>query len=220
MAHTPDEYEELRRQIDDLKRQNDILRMEHEISSYKKEIGEMSGLMSTPASDRVHRSVGPKKVWSTLPKGRPDDARGVDKGLSVETGTDNHDIPDRFVTARRPTTGSTGRSKDVTIKPATFDGSVAWLDYKAHFEACAELNGWTKAQKGLYLSVSLRGHAQGVFGNLGSGKHDYDDLVTALEERFAPPNQTELYRVQLRERRQKASESVAELKLNRPGLWI
>ena len=50
-----------------------------------------------------------------------------------------------------------------------------------------------------------------MFGNLGSGKHDYDDLVKALEERFAPPNQTELYRVQLRERRQKASESMAEL---------
>ena len=209
--HTPDELEELHRQIDDLKKQNEILRMEHEISSYKKEIGEMSGLMSSPASERFQQSPGHKKVWSTLLKGRPDKVRGVDKGLPVETGTDNHDIPYRFVTARKSPTGSTGRSKDVTIKPATFDGSVAWLDYKAHFEACAELNGWTNAQKGLYLSVSLRGHAQGVFGNLGSGKHDYGDLVTALEERFAPPNQTELYRVQLRERRQKASENMAEL---------
>ena len=94
------------------------------------------------------------------------------------------------------------------MKQATFDGSVAWTDYKAHFAACAELNGWKKQQKGLYLSVSLRGQAQGVFGNLGTGKHDYDDLVTVLEERFAPPNQTELYRVKLRVRRQKASESM------------
>ena len=84
------------------------------------------------------------------------------------------------------------------MKPATYDGSVAWMDYKANFDACSELNGWADQQKGLYLSVSLRGQAQGVFGNLGSGKHDYDDLVKALEERFAPPNQTELYRVQLR----------------------
>ena len=97
------------------------------------------------------------------------------------------------------------------MKPATYDGSVAWMDYKAYFDACSELNCWTDQQKGLYLSVSLRGQAQGVFGNLGSGKHDYDDLVKALEERFAHPNQTELYRVQLRERRQKASESMAEL---------
>ena len=36
-------------------------------------------------------------------------------------------------------------------------------------------------------------------------------MIKALEERFAPPNQTELYRAQLRERRQKASESLSEL---------
>ena len=36
-------------------------------------------------------------------------------------------------------------------------------------------------------------------------------LVAALEERFAPPNQTELYRVQLRESGQKASETLSEL---------
>jgi hypothetical protein len=32
-----------------------------------------------------------------------------------------------------------------------------------------------------------------------------------LEERFAPPNQKDLYRVQLKERRQKASETLPEL---------
>ena len=36
-------------------------------------------------------------------------------------------------------------------------------------------------------------------------------LFKALEDRFASPNQTELNRVQLRERRQKATESLSEL---------
>ena len=49
-------------------------------------------------------------------------------------------------------------------------------------------------KKVLYLAVSLSGQAQGVFGNLGK-TNDYLTLVTALEEMFAPPNQTELYRV-------------------------
>ena len=35
--------------------------------------------------------------------------------------------------------------------------------------------------------------------------------MKALEERFAPPNQTELYRAQLTERRQKPAESLPEL---------
>ena len=99
----------------------------------------------------------------------------------------------------------------VKLKPATFDGTVHWTDYKAHFDASAELNGWTDKEKGLYLAVSLRGQAQGVFGNLSSKSNDYKELSNALQERFAPPNQTELYRVQLKERRQKASESLTEL---------
>ena len=97
------------------------------------------------------------------------------------------------------------------IKPATYDGSASWLDYHAHFEACAEINGWTESHKGLYLAVSLRGSAQGVLGNLPKGaKPDYRALMRALKERFAPPSQTKLYRVQMRERRQKAGETLPE----------
>ena len=204
-------YEEMSRQIEELQRQNQMLKLEHELRSYRQELGEMSGLLSTPAPGKDEQGLGSRKVWSDIPKGRPDDAHGAEAGLSEAEGIDSHEIPDRFVTNRKKPASSGSKSKDVIMKPATYDGSVAWMDYKAHFDACAELNGWTDQQKGLYLSVSLRGQAQGVFGNLESGKHDYGDLVRALEERFAPPNQTELYRVQLRERRQKASESMAEL---------
>lgn len=99
-----------------------------------------------------------------------------------------------------------------SIKPATYDGSGPWLDYHAHFEACADINGWSYATKGLYLAVSLRGNAQGVLGNMPRGtKPDFDSLVQALEDRFAPPSQTELYRVQMRERRQRAGETLPEL---------
>ena len=60
--------------------------------------------------------------------------------------------------------------------------------------------------------MALRGQAQGILGDLPTDKQqDYISLVKALEERFAPPNQTELYRVQLTERRQKPTESLPEL---------
>ena len=98
------------------------------------------------------------------------------------------------------------------IRPATYDGSSSWLDYKSHFEACAKLSQYDYTEKGLYLSVSLRGLAQGVLGNLSvDTQMDYNELVRALNDRFAPPDQMELYRIQLRERRQKASESLPEL---------
>lgn len=59
--------------------------------------------------------------------------------------------------------------------------------------------------------MSLRGQAQGVFGNPKSKRTDYRELPQALEDRFAPGNPTELHRVQLRDRRQKATETMAEL---------
>ena len=102
------------------------------------------------------------------------------------------------------------KSLNMKIKPATFNGSKYCLDFRAHFEVCAELNWWTEKERGMYLVVSLRGRTQGVFGNLAGGTHNYTELIKALEERFSPPNQTELYRVQLQERKQKASESLSE----------
>jgi hypothetical protein len=50
-----------------------------------------------------------------------------------------------------------------------YDGSGAWLDYHAHFEACAELSEWNYNQKGLHLAVSFQGSAQGVLGNMPKG---------------------------------------------------
>jgi hypothetical protein len=64
----------------------------------------------------------------------------------------------------------------------------------------------------MYLAVSLRGNAQGVLGNLPSyEQRDFLYLCKALEQRFAPDNQTELYRAQLRERKQHSVESLPEL---------
>ena len=118
----------------------------------------------------------------------------------------------------RPSPGPTSINIDtadkskLSFKPDKFDGTHSWLDYHSHFEACAEINDWSLHQKGLYLAVSLQGQARGVLGNLPRGTQpDYLTLVKALEERFSPPSQTDLYRVQFRERRQRAGETLPEL---------
>lgn len=125
----------------------------------------------------------------------------------------HHRLPDRNKQSedddrRIPTTEHT--LTGASIKPATFDGNRSLLDYKSHFEAWVE---WmVRKTKGLYLAVSLRGQTQGVLGNLGGGvSHYYFILVNAFEERFLPTNQIELYRAQLREKRQKATGTLPEL---------
>ena len=73
-----------------------------------------------------------------------------------------------------------------------------------HFEVCAELNSWLSQEKGMYLAISLRGNTQGVLCNLpGADQRVSNALCIALEQRFAPTNQPELYRAQLREGEQR-----------------
>ena len=75
----------------------------------------------------------------------------------------------------------------------------------------------------MYLAVSLRGQAQGVLGNLPDIlQMDFKELSRSLEERFSPINQTELYRAQLKDRRQKATKTLPQLgqdirRLTRPA---
>ena len=76
---------------------------------------------------------------------------------------------------------------------------------------CAELNELSKVQKGLYLAVSLRRHAQSGLGNLpAEDRNNFEKLIKALSERFSPESQTELSRDQLKERQWKHGENNPE----------
>lgn len=175
---------------------------------------------SAPQENRMHAQHHlPLQVHSQIPV--PAQAQQQLATGELSTVTDsvgqrrNNDFARRSFNSRPPTQMPITTDRNATkcnIKPATFDGSHSWIDYKSHFDACAAINNWSDREKGLYLAVSLRGAAQGVLGNVSSETgQQYNLLVEALEERFAPPNQTELYRAQLKERRQRASETLTEL---------
>ena len=96
--------------------------------------------------------------------------------------------------------------------PSTFEGTTPWIDFKTHFKCCAVLNEWDDKQKGLFLAVSLRGAAQQVLSFVkAEGNAEYEELMGALEKRFAPPNIEELYKSELRGRRHRQGESLLEL---------
>ncbi|MES9884370.1 MAG: hypothetical protein ABW185_26280, partial [Sedimenticola sp.] len=175
-----------------LERENDNLKMQLEMVNINRQIEDLQ-------TQDDHRTC--------VKTGFPSPAKHKTRSDDMPQGAHSEPLIEDNVTVRkRP-----GSSRTTMVKAAAYDGTSSWLDYKAHFETCSEINGWSYVDKGLYLAVSLRGQAQGVFGNLSERTKDYNSLVKAIGERFAPPNQTELYRVQLRERRQKASESLSEL---------
>ena len=55
-------------------------------------------------------------------------------------------------TPKSPQTKAKGHT-GIKVKPATFDGTGSWKDYRAHFDVVAELKGWPPTEKGLYLAV-------------------------------------------------------------------
>ncbi|KAH3700295.1 hypothetical protein DPMN_075270 [Dreissena polymorpha] len=193
------ELDALYEELEQLRIQNQRLRLESEISGLQLEMD----CMDTESTDhkRLSRSAGMKQEASS--PCISEHTRAPDPKYAEDTPN--------YVTKRRSTSETPSKERTAIMRPATNNGFGSWSDYKAHFDACSELNIWTEKEKGLYLAVSLRGQAQGVFGNLSKQCDDYTELVIALQERFQPPNQTELYRVQLRERKQRALENLSEL---------
>jgi len=125
-----------------------------------------------------------------------DRKRSESKGTVTEGSDEATKFPQR--TLKRP-----------VVTPMSYDGTTPLLDFITHFEMCSTLNYWTEEEKKLYLGVALRGQAQQLLAV--PEKKSYAELVDALKQRFAPPNQTELYRVQLRSRTRKNGESLPEL---------
>ena len=98
------------------------------------------------------------------------------------------------------------------IKPDRYDGKTSWPSYLKHFELCSELNEWSEKDKLQYLAVLLTGSAQQVLSTMPKdATGDYQKLVKALQARFDPLGRQELYRAQLRNRRQKPAENLVEM---------
>ena len=128
---------------------------------------------------------------------------------------DERDRRDRFHSGRSangptgddvPVRGTTG------IRPGIYDGSSSWEDYQAQFEVVAELHGWSPAVMAMCLAASLRGEAQAVLADLNiHARRDYPALVNALSRRFDPAHQTEVFRIQLKNRTRRKEEALPEL---------
>ncbi|KAJ8046575.1 hypothetical protein HOLleu_05289 [Holothuria leucospilota] len=62
------------------------------------------------------------------------------------------------------------------------------------------------------LAACLRGEAQAVLADLNiHARRDYPSLVNALSRRFDPAHQTEVFRIQLKNRTRRKEESLPEL---------
>ena len=99
-----------------------------------------------------------------------------------------------------------------SIRPGVYDGSTSWDDYLTQFEIIAELHSWSPDVMAMCLAASLKGEAQAILADLNTAaRRNYSSLVNALSSRFSPAHQTEVYRIQLKNKYRKRDESLPEL---------
>lgn len=97
-------------------------------------------------------------------------------------------------------------------KPHSYDGTSSWNDYKIHFETVSKLNQWSEEVKSLKLIACMSGTALAVLGDIDiNNPPKYQELLDILTKRFAPTNQTEMYRAQIETRIRKRNETLPEL---------
>ena len=58
-----------------------------------------------------------------------------------------------MTTRRRENIARSDKRKTDIVKPDNFDLSAPWIDFKSHFEFCAEFNKWTVDRKGKIRGV-------------------------------------------------------------------
>ena len=141
---------------------------------------------NTPSSD-----VFIKPVPVTCPQ--------IDKPISV--------VSSPSISFNNHNSGNVGYTK-----PNSYDGKSNWSDYKVHFEIVAQLNGWSSEIKALKLISCMQNEALAAIGDINTNcPPSYSELINTLTRRFAPENQTELYKTQIDTRIRKRGESLPEL---------
>ena len=91
-----------------------------------------------------------------------------------------------------------------------FDGTSSSAAFKYQFETLAKGNGWSDEQAFTALTLALRGDALLILENLPHEERSLATLMDVLETRYGEKHLEHVFRAQLRERTQKASESLQQ----------
>ncbi|KAH3715005.1 hypothetical protein DPMN_057708 [Dreissena polymorpha] len=122
------ELDALYEELEQLRIQNQRLRLESEISGLQLKMD----YMDTGSTDRKRLSRGADMKQEASRPLISEHTRAPDPKYAEDTP--------KYVTKRRSTSRPQAEtpSKEHTaiMRPATYDGSGSWSDYKAHFDAC------------------------------------------------------------------------------------
>ena len=98
------------------------------------------------------------------------------------------------------------------MKPDKFNGTGSVETFLAQFDICAHYNAWTDKDKAAHLKCCLTGVAGQLIWDCGQPDAlSYDELRQKLRRRFGSQDQQEKFQAELRARRRRRGETLAEL---------
>ena len=168
-----------------------------------------TGRSASPQS--VHRNLESQTIEPDLqqgvrtPQGRAQSQRAIPFSMSPTPWRVGPQAMDEY----EPDPPGRRRSRK---EPDKFDGeSIQWEDYTKHFDLVTKWNRWDNYEKALQLGASLTGHAQRVLGDLSAEScENYDELVQALESRFAPKDRKTAFKNEFRKRKRHRGENLRD----------
>ena len=84
-------------------------------------------------------------------------------------------------------------------RPCSYNGTTSLHEYLRHFDLCVALNGWTDAQAGGFLGISLGRMARRLLEGLNPYSDEgYAKLRRRLIAQYEPERATAMYKAQLR----------------------
>ncbi|XP_069682596.1 fibronectin-binding protein PlpA-like [Periplaneta americana] len=112
---------------------------------------------------------------------------------------------------RTPYSGPAEPSASVRhyVKTPKFDGTTSWAIFRRQFEAIAEHNGWTPAEKTTQLLAALQGQASEILHSVPEDG-TAAEIMAALEGRYGDHQLAAAFRTQLKTRVQQSGESLQE----------
>ena len=175
---------------------------------------EVPGDVETPDNPGVRMTAGDE---TALIPGRKEEKEEED---IFEDASDAGEVFVRRTDPPRPPAPKMGLPQPVQhavstpphIKPEDYDGTTDWSEYHMYFEQLAELYGWDDERKAMILGISLKGEARRVLAGMEiARRHSYMAVTSALSQSFAPKELVHLHQAELKARKKRGDESMADL---------
>jgi hypothetical protein len=173
---------------------------------------------SSTERSRVSRE---RRKQSPITKRRcSDSGSSSDRGQSLTKSSDSTKVErerhrsgsESSSDRRRNRSNSKGRGRrGKQMIPSKFDGTSSITTFLRQFNICASQNKWTTKEKVNYLITSLSGNAADLISDAAEEMGTFEEIAEKLERRFGMKDQEATFRLQLKSRKRRANESLADL---------